>query len=225
MTHLCVAIFVRDVAQAKRDIAAAAEACADMVELRLDHVTDPHMAQALVRDSVLPCIVTCRPTWEGGYSELSNEERVQLLLAASGGKTRYIDLELRTFRETTFTRPESSRFIISTHDFVTRPPRLYQMINELIEAGGSVNKIVWTSRSVRDNIEACEILSTKQKPTIALCMGEAGLISRVLAKKFGGFLTYASLEKDTGTAPGQISIHDMKRLYRWDAIDAYTKVY
>ena len=56
-------------------------------------------------------------------------------------------------------------------------------------------------------------------------MGEAGLISRVLAKKFGGFLTFASLEDGAGTAPGQVSIRDMKRLYRWDAINPATKVY
>src|SRR5206468_7183882 len=60
---------------------------------------------------------------------------------------------------------------------------------------------------------------------IALCMGEAGLISRVLAKKFGGFLTFASLKNESATAPGQVTIHDMKQLYRWDAIGPKTKVY
>lgn len=56
-------------------------------------------------------------------------------------------------------------------------------------------------------------------------MGEAGLISRVLAKKFGAFLSFASLSSDSGTASGQIAVHDMKRLYRWDAIGPDTKVY
>jgi 3-dehydroquinate dehydratase/shikimate dehydrogenase len=56
-------------------------------------------------------------------------------------------------------------------------------------------------------------------------MGEAGLISRVLAKKFGAFLTFASLRDESATAPGQVTIHDMKRLYRWDAINPATKVY
>jgi len=88
-----------------------------------------------------------------------------------------------------------------------------------------VVKIVWTARTIRDNLEAFEILQHKQKPTIALCMGEAGLISRVLAKKFGAFLTFASLDASGGTASGQIPVTDMKRLYRWDAINADTKVY
>ena len=56
-------------------------------------------------------------------------------------------------------------------------------------------------------------------------MGEAGLISRVLAKKFGAFLTFASLDAESATAPGQVTIGDFKNLYRWDAIGAGTKVY
>ncbi len=90
---------------------------------------------------------------------------------------------------------------------------------------GDIAKIVWLARSIRDNIEAFEILQSRQKPTIALCMGEAGLISRVLAKKFGAFLTFASLRDESATAPGQVTIHEMKQLYRWDAIGPKTKVF
>jgi len=93
------------------------------------------------------------------------------------------------------------------------------------ERRAQVDKIVWMARTVRDNLEAFEILLRPMRPTIALCMGEAGLISRILAKKFGAFLTFATLPGDAGTAPGQISIHDMKRLYRWDALGANTRVY
>ena len=56
-------------------------------------------------------------------------------------------------------------------------------------------------------------------------MGEQGLISRVLAKKFGAFLTFASLREENATAPGQVTIDQMKNLYRWDALNEKTKVY
>src|SRR5688500_19826393 len=59
-----------------------------------------------------------------------------------------------------------------------------------------------------------EILQNQQKPTIAICMGEPGLISRVLAKKFGAFLTFASLRDESATAPGQVTIHEMKQIGR-----------
>jgi len=53
-------------AQAKRDVATAAEAGADMVELRIDALTNREFVEkvlgdGLLRHLVLPCIVTCRP--------------------------------------------------------------------------------------------------------------------------------------------------------------------
>ena len=227
MTRLCVPLFVSDVAQAQRDIAAAAEAGADMVELRVDTFDDRAQLAGLVDNAVIPTIVTCRPTWEGGKSELPEEQRWTLYADTAVHSAAYVDVELSTYKEMpvlqkqAITRP----LILSTHDFEGRPDRLTNLFMELNERRGAVSKIVWTARTIRDNLEAFELLLNKHKPTIALCMGEPGLISRILAKKFGAFLTFASLPGDAGTAPGQISIHDMKRLYRWDAINANTKVY
>jgi 3-dehydroquinate dehydratase/shikimate dehydrogenase len=229
MTHLCVAIFVRDIAQAKRDIAAAAEAGADLVELRVDTYANDHDELSnLVRDAVIPCVVTCRAKWEGGECELNDQDRIPFVERVAE-QAAYIDLELRAKRGPGMFigMPRDSRpgLIYSFHDFNARPDRLYNIIDELNRSPSDVNKVVWLARSIRDNIEAFEILQSRQKPTIALCMGEPGLISRVLAKKFGAFLTFASLEKDSETAPGQVSIHDMKKLYRWDSIGPETKVY
>jgi 3-dehydroquinate dehydratase/shikimate dehydrogenase len=224
MTHLCVPIFVTSLDQAKRDIARGAEAGADVVELRIDQFTDPVQVRALVSDSILPCILTCRATREGGQCESPDADRLALLdETGSTGSVRYIDTELDALRHTG-SQP-TVRFIASSHDFSGRPERLYNLVAELNASPSDVNKIVWTPRSIRDNLEAFEILKTRQKPTIALCMGEAGLISRILAKKFGAFLTFASLDPASATAPGQVSIADMKNLYRWDAIQSDTKIY
>ena len=225
MTHLCVAIFVSDVAQAKRDIAAAAEAGADLIELRIDDLTEAVDVQSIISDFDRRFILTCRPTWEGGHSELSNEDRIRLLSTiAPTDDTVMVDIELRTLRESG-TGDFENRLIVSAHDFKGRPDRLTNLFNELNAAPGEVAKVVWLARSIRDNVEVFELLQHRQRPTIALCMGEAGLISRVLAKKFGAFLTFASLRDESGTAPGQVTIADMKRLYRWDALNAKTRVY
>lgn len=224
MTRLCVAIFVTDVEGAKRDIARAAEGGADLVELRVDSMTDANEVARVARESILPCVVTCRPTWEGGQSELGDDQRVEILEAATLGNVRYVDVELETLRHGV-ERPSGAQVIVSSHDFVGRPEKLLNIVLEMNERAGDINKVVWTARSIRDNLEAFELIRDRQKPTIALCMGEAGLISRVLAKKFGGFLTFASLEAGKGTASGQVSIADMKSLYRWDALGAATKVY
>lgn len=224
MTRLCVAIFVTSVKQATRDAALAAEAGADIVEYRID-TFDPAVDPGLVRRSPLPCIVTCRPIWEGGNSELADRERLRILRDQLLAGAAYVDIEAVTYKRCPADTPTEGRIIISSHDFTGRPEKIYTLIEELNASSGDVNKIVWTARTIRDNLEVFEILQHQQKPTIALCMGEAGLISRVLAKKFGAFLTFASLDASGGTASGQIPVADMKRLYRWDAINADTKVY
>src|SRR5688572_10029364 len=223
MTYLCVPIFVDSYPQAERDAALAAEAGADMIEFRIDRFADP--ITGIAACSPVPCIVTCRSSKEGGLVERADTERLEALRAAARGRQAYIDVELDTYRRGDPDFPPDTRVILSTHDFQGRPDRLYNLVAEMNASPANVNKIVWMPRSIRDNVEAFELLLHRQKPTIAICMGEAGVISRILAKKFGAFLTFAALTRDGGTAPGQVSIHDMKRLYRWDAIGPRTKVY
>ena len=232
MTHLCVAIFVTDLAQAQRDAASAGEAGADMIELRVDRLTDHEQLRSLLSSIRLPTIVTCRPVWEGGECELPEAQRLKLLEVAVQAGATYVDIELSALRRSTLgqTDPAMPRekrpgIIVSSHDFKGRPARLTSHLAEMEQSAADVNKIVWTARTIRDCIEAFEILIHPTKPTIALCMGEAGQISRVLARKFGGFLTFAGVRPMQVTAPGQISVAQMKTLYRWDAIGPRTKVY
>src|SRR5712675_66308 len=125
MTDLCVAIFAEDAPQVRRDVARAAEAGANLVELRLDRVTDQPMAINIV--DIFPCILTCRPTWEGGESRFSDEERLAILGHFALRKARYIDLELETYRRSPKLYSWRGRIgtILSTHDFKGRPDRLY----------------------------------------------------------------------------------------------------
>ena len=229
MTRLCVAIFVRSTEQAYRDATIASEAGADLCELRIDHFYDADEVRALVARISIPCIITCRPVWEGGQSDLAEAYRVPTLQGlASTISAAYVDVELKSMEAFgAVDRPpqRNASLIVSSHDFAGRPDRLYNILADLNASGADVAKIVWTARSVRDNVEAFEILLNRQRPTIAICMGEAGVISRILAKKFGAFLSFATLPGDGGTAPGQISITDMKSLYRWDAINPQTRVY
>jgi 3-dehydroquinate dehydratase/shikimate dehydrogenase len=226
LTFLCVPIFVESIDQAKRDVATAVEAGADLVELRLDVVTDASVVKFLADSSVAPLVLTCRPTWEGGHSEQSDGARVGMLTVQTDRARHYVDVELETLKRSPVVIGIMPRLlIVSSHHFVARPLRLYNLIEELNASPALVVKVAWMARSIRENIEAFEILQSRQKPTIALCMGEAGLLSRVLAKKFGAFLTYAAVRPSEVTAPGQPTIEQFKRLYRWDAIRPDTRVY
>ena len=165
----------------------------------------PKISNPLVINQSVPIIVTCRPQSEGGQSELRDDVRLPLLaFAAETNPSNYVDIELKSMRGSEhiatslpreFTTDSRGGLIVSYHDFSTRPDRMYNLVAEMSRLPAQVNKIVWQARSVRDNIEAFEILVHRQRPTIALCMGEAGIPSRILAKKFGAFLTFASLRQ------------------------------
>jgi 3-dehydroquinate dehydratase/shikimate dehydrogenase len=139
---------------------------------------------------------------------------------------QYVDLELMSAQGMGQISAEiQSRLILSFHDFSGKPSNPAQIISEMARHSAEVNKIVWKAGNILDSLEVMKLLIRPNRPTIALCMGEAGLISRVLARKFGAFLTFASLNNDAATAPGQVTITEMKNLYRWDDIGPATKVY
>src|SRR5438046_6630054 len=70
---------------------------ADLVELRLDGVRDLDVAGAL-GGRKRPVIVTCRPTWEGGRFDGSEEDRLQILAQAGRLGAEFVDLEWRADR-------------------------------------------------------------------------------------------------------------------------------
>jgi len=59
---------------------------------------------------------------------------------------------------------------------------------------------------------------------IAIAMGQAGIMTRILGPARGSFLTYASFDNDSSTAPGQVTASELREVYRIDKIDQQTEV-
>src|ERR1700724_4620012 len=60
---------------------------------------------------------------------------------------------------------------------------------------------------------------------IGICMGEQGIISRVLGVRAGSVFTFAALSPDEKTAPGQVTAQELRSVYRIEQVDAATRVY
>jgi len=60
---------------------------------------------------------------------------------------------------------------------------------------------------------------------IGMCMGEQGLISRVLAVRAGSVFTFAAVTLEEKTAPGQVAAQELRNTYRIEQVDAATRVY
>ena len=89
---LCVTVTAPTTADLRRARDEVADA--DLVELRLDTVSDPDVAGAL-EGRRTPVIVTCRPTWEGGAFTGSEEQRRRILSEALALGADYVDVEWR----------------------------------------------------------------------------------------------------------------------------------
>lgn len=216
MTELVVPIFASDSASVISQAEAAAAAGADVVELRLD-LCDPGICKELInqiKTLALPAIVTNRSPAEGGSSRLSDSERLQLLLDADQAGAAWIDVELSCLEQLP-ARPQRARLILSYHDFKGMGDDLAGKIMAMLSAEADVAKLAVTPADAGD-LAIIETLY-QQAPhgrLTAIAMGEEGLPSRLLAGAWGAAFTYAALDDDHDTAPGQPSVRSLIDTYR-----------
>jgi len=191
----------------------------DAVEIRLDAMQEVSIS-GLCKQIDLPLLFTNRPIWEGGLAKTPEEERVAPLLEAVAHGASFVDLELKTallFREQLLEKIDGykTRLIVSHHDFEKTPDSaaLSLILQQQIQSGAHIGKIVTMAHDHLDVLRVlnlqCEARSSNF-PLIAFCMGEAGRISRMLTLLLGGFMTYVAIDDTQATAPGQLSVRQLK---------------
>jgi len=199
----------------KRD----AGADADLVELRLDSVRDPDVAGALA-DRRGPVIVTCRPKWEGGSFEGSEDERRAILDCALRLGAEYVDLEFKApFARDMIAATSGKRVVVSTHDFEGVPEDLIDRVRSMRSTGAEIVKVAVMANSLSDCLHLLALERTGS--TVLIAMGPAGVATRVLAAHFHSCWSYAG----DGHAPGQISCARMLEEFRFRQITESTDIY
>ena len=211
--------------------AKAATTGADVVEWRLDTCqkkgADLSAIIAAIPRSPLPVIATCRHPDETGDWVGSETARLALLAAADAAGAAYIDCELAQ-AEGLATAPKA-RLILSSHDFQGPGTDLPGKIQAMRAVGHRLGipviaKVAITARDAADLTIIRNLLVHRDGDVIALAMGEHGLPSRLLAGVWGGFLTFARLNGDGGSAPGQPTVGDLLGRYRLKSQTANTRI-
>jgi len=195
----------------------------DMVELRLDGVSDPDVGAALHGRRV-PAVVTCRPTWEGGRFDGSEQERARLLLQALELGAEFVDVEWRATRESAadfaaIVRKDPKRVVISSHDFEGVPRDLSDRVRAMRSVGAGAIKVAVTVSRLTETLPLREIGAAGD--AVVIGMGEAGVPSRLLAAKYGSKWTYAG----AGVAPGQIPAARMADDYHFSRVGPGTRIF
>lgn len=220
-----------------RQVDAARAAGADMVELRVDLIGEPAAAEALLRGPrVMPVILTVRPRAEGGGWTQGEAQRLHLIERLGRLQPGFIDLELSAWRSSREAariardlcgESGGNRLIISHHDFESTPTQLGRIFDQLADTPAEIIKAAFTARDSSDTLRVLDQLQRRapRRKVIALAMGEAGLASRVLARKLGAFLTYAPLSSQSRSAPGQPTLDVLRSRFRWERIQRSTRVF
>ncbi len=181
----------------------------------------------------MPAIVTFRPKWEGGNYEGDEAPRLAALKWAALLGSRFVDVEVLASpyffaASARIPVPLTTSIILSHHDYERTPDfeTLARMVEAMFEAGADVAKVATTATTAADAAVVLSLAATAAAgPCIALAMGERGLPSRLLAPKYGAFLTFGALGRGRASAPGQPSLRDLVRTYRLGGQSAATRVF
>jgi 3-dehydroquinate dehydratase / shikimate dehydrogenase len=235
MSKICVSVCAKTaedlIEQIKR-----AEEFADVIEIRFDCLNQSESDDFLRRfdrkEYSSLFLTTFRATEQGGNQNLSFTQREDFWLHTHIFEfTDWADIEedisaqalKNLWGDNVF-----AKFIKSAHDFNGVPNDLSEIYERLKATYCDVIKLAVQTENICDTISIWKLLErakSENKDFIPIAMSEAGKWTRILGLAHGAFMTYASLDSGSETAPGQISAADLRDVYRVKNLNKETEVY
>src|SRR2546429_9540456 len=205
------------------------------LEFRLDHLSHPAQALPKIKRFTeyhpqVVVIATCRRQASGGKFRGSLASQLEVHSKAASAGSQLLDLELKSASKC---KPEQlqrlrskAALIISSHAF-RATKNMEKTLHKMAASPADFYKIVGTATTLYDNVTMMKFLEKQSDKysLIGLCMGEQGIISRVLGVRAGSVFTFAALSPDEKTAPGQVTAQELRSTYRIEQVDAATRVY
>jgi 3-dehydroquinate dehydratase / shikimate dehydrogenase len=196
---------------------------ADLAELRLDYIGRSIDLPRLLANRTKPVIVTCRRPSDGGRWMRSETERQMILRAAIASSVDYVDLESDI--ALSVPRYGSTKRIVSMHDFEKTPENLEEIHADLASKDADIVKLATHANSFSDCIRMMRLVKNSKIPTIGLCMGDIGAVTRILSIYLGSPFTYCIANNERKVAPGLIPLQTMQQLYRPKTINDQTQLF
>ncbi len=205
------------------------------IEFRLDYLSHPASALPKIKRFTeshphVTIIGTCRRVASDGKFRGSIASQLDILAKASAAGCQLVDLELQSAIRCSSPQLQKLRskvaLILSHHDF-RGTKNLDKTLEKMTAIPADFYKIVSTATTLSDNVTVMKFLeeNSDKYSLVGLCMGEQGIISRVLGVRAGSVFTFAAVSPDERTAPGQITAQELRSTYRIEQVDAATRVY
>lgn len=234
LPRLCVALIGSD---ASSIIERAESLVRDnpFLEFRLDYLSQPAAGLPKLKSFMemhpeATVIATCRRAVNGGKFRGTVAAQLGMLLKAADSGFQLVDLELQSVQALKTAELEELNnrvgLIISHHNF-RNTKKLEEPFAEMSKYTADFYKVVTTATNLYDNVVMMKFLeaNSAKHEMIGLCMGEQGIISRVLGVRAGSIFTFGAATRGEETAPGQATAMDLRDTYRIDTVDAATQVY
>lgn len=193
-----------------------AEPLVDLLEVRIDLIGDgwPELVKHLEK----PWIACNRTAGEGGSWQGSESERIRELLKAIELGADIVDIELGTgdLKKTVKLVKKDAKCLLSFHNLKETPPlaRMRGIVKRQLEAGADICKVATTARKFEDNLSVLQLIADFPKTrVVSFAMGPLGSASRIICPLVGGDFTYASTRQGKESAPGQITVRDLRTIY------------
>ncbi|XP_031259151.1 bifunctional 3-dehydroquinate dehydratase/shikimate dehydrogenase, chloroplastic-like [Pistacia vera] len=201
---------------------------ADIVELCFHAMKFTHVSQVdnLLNEKTLPAILSYRLN---SSNEDCKSNCMQVLKRALDLEVEFVEMDYevasdKSMSEYMHNRPHS-KVIVSSYVNGGKPSteKLGDLIASIQSIGAAVIKLEIAVDFITDLAPIFQLLTHCQVPLIVLAVGSRGLISQILAPKFGGFLVYGSLAgKSVAGLPTLVSL---RQVYKVENVDADTKVF
>src|ERR1700678_1671319 len=232
---VCVAIIGSTAAEMLEKASAVVKET-PFLEFRLDYLEKPLLALPKLKhfftdNTAATGIATCRRSANGGKFPGKVADQIEVLSKAAAAGFHIVDVELESAEamkkgELQKLRDTGIALIISHHDF-NATKDLDGIYKRIVPFEPDFIKIVPTAKTLVDNVTLMRFIERMEDHSniIGICMGDAGIISRVLGLRAGSAFTFAAASIGEETGPGQIAARTLIETYRIDQVDAATKVY
>ncbi len=231
--RICVALGLPTASQLSRAAEREYKDGSNLLEFRLDHLSDPCAGAELIRafrkrypDAHI--LATCRHKQNQGRFSGSIEQQIAILQNAIKAGAAAVDIEIESAEcaKPALLQLRTSALLITSYHNFQNTPSLAPILRRLERIPADAYKIATTARKPTDNLRLLQFVRDHRgAPLIAFAMAETGMATRVLAPSLGSLFTYAAPSGIEGTAPGQISAPLMRSLYHCEKLSRQSRVY
>ena len=198
---------------------------ADLIEWRADcflDLDDKGAVERILSSSPDNLLFTVRTKSEGGFFTGSEDDYHSILgIAAKTKRVSIIDLEIRKASSSFVNELRSfgARVLVSYHDFSITPSieEMEDILCSMKESGADILKLAVTAQNEEDAIRLLSLSESFKRNNpdcdiVTISMGNYGILSRIGGFLTGSCITFAAEDKEKASAPGQLTLVDMKNV-------------